>query len=181
MRKARIGLIKDWLMNKRPQTHDQSYQFWTLNRLFRASHDDRETGCRIWDGRLNKENGYGRIGYMSKQWRAHRLMYTLMLGDIPKGMELMHSCDNPRCINPNHLTPGTHAQNIAEAYAKGRKFVPQGDRHPRFSFTEEQARRIVSSDISASEIAAEFGVSKSSIYRLRNGSTWKTLDRSKSE
>lgn len=165
-------------MAKRPQTHDPSYYFWTLNRLLGRSHDDPETGCRVWDGRINKENGYGRIGFMHKQWRAHRLMYTLMLGPIPRGMDLMHACDNPRCINPNHLSPGTHSQNIADAYERGRKSVAQGSFHPNAAFTQEEAQRIANSLKPVSELATEFGVSKSAIYRLRNGSTWKTLERS---
>ena len=96
-----------------------------------------------------------------------------MVGQIPNGAELMHSCDNPLCINPNHLRPGTHAENIAEAYAKGRKSVAQGPSHPRFVLTPEQATEAINSTETGAAIAARLGVSKSTICRLRSGATWK--------
>lgn len=158
----------------RPQTHAPEYDFWTMNRLLRSSRDDADTGCRIWLGQTNKPGGYGRISYRGKQWRAHRLAYTLLWAQIPAGLDLMHSCDNPLCINPNHLRPGTHAENIAEAYQKGRKFVPQGPRHPRFRLSEEQAAEALESSEPVADLAARFGVSKSMIYRLKSGATWKS-------
>lgn len=159
---------------RRPQTHAPEYDFWSMNRLLRYSRDDMNTGCRIWTGQINKPGGYGRISYRKKQWRAHRLAYVLLWGPIPEGMDLLHSCDNPLCINPHHLRPGTHAENIAEAYRKGRKTVPQGPLHPRFKLTEEQAREAIESTEPVAIIAARFGVAKSTIYRLKNGTTWKT-------
>lgn len=164
---------------QRPRTHDPSYNIWTVMRLLKNSHDE-PSGCRIWDGQLNKKGGYGRIGYMGKGWRAHRLAYLLLQGPIPDGMELLHSCDNPRCINPAHLRPGTHAENIAEAYQKGRKTFPQGPGHPRFSFSREQAMEIINSTESAGSISRRIGVSVSSICRLRKGDTWKSLQRKQS-
>lgn len=160
----------------RPKPTHPAYDYWTLNRLLNNSVDDEETGCRVWQGRLNKPGGYGRIGYRHKQWRAHRLFYTLMIGAIPDGLELMHSCDNPRCINPNHLNPATHSENIADAYAKGRKTVGQGTAHPRFKFTEAQALEIRDSTESATSIAKRLGVSKSAVCRIRTGKTWASLN-----
>lgn len=158
----------------RPQTHAPEYDIWTMNRLLRYSHDDSQTGCRIWDGQINKPGGYGRIGYRGRQWRAHRLSYTLLWAKIPEGMDLLHSCDNPLCINPQHLRPGTHAENIKEAYQKGRKSVSQGPNHPRFCLSEKQALEVIESTDPVAAIAARFGVSKSMIYRLKNGNTWKS-------
>lgn len=162
-------------MNKkvRPKPTDPQYDYWTCNRLLAMSADDQVTGCRVWRGPVNKPGGYGRIGYRHRQWRAHRLAYTLLLGPIPSGMELLHSCDSPLCINPNHLRPGTHAENIAEAYAKGRKTVAQGPAHPRFTLTREQAVDAIKSTETGAAIAARLGVSKSTICRLRSGVTWK--------
>lgn len=145
-----------------------------MNRLLRHSHDDPVTGCRLWDGHINKPGGYGRISYRGRLWRAHRLAYTLLWSKIPEGMDLMHSCDNPLCINPHHLRPGTHAENIAESYSKGRKTVAQGPNHPRFRFSEDQAKEVIESTKPVSVIADRLGVSKSTIYRLKNGTTWKS-------
>lgn len=162
---------------KRPHKHTPNYNLWTVERLLRNSHDD-PSGCRVWDGSLNKPGGYGRISYMGKGWRTHRLAYLLLQGPIPEGMDLLHSCDNPRCINPNHLRPGTHAENIKEAYTKGRKTTPQGPSHPRFSLTHEQALEVVASTEPVPVIADKYGISKSAVYRLRNAVTWKSLNRS---
>lgn len=161
---------------KRPQKHAPNYNLWTVEWLLRNSHDE-PSGCRVWDGSLNKPGGYGRISYMGKGWRTHRLAYLLLQGPIPEGMDLLHSCDNPHCINPNHLRPGTHAENIKEAYTKGRKTVSQGSGHPRFSFTAEQAQEIVASRQPAIAVAAAYGVHPSTVYRLRNATTWKSLNR----
>lgn len=157
----------------RPKPTNPAYNFWTLNRLLDRSIEDNKTGCRVWQGRINKPGGYGRIGYREKQWRAHRLFYTLMVGEIPSGMDLLHACDNPLCINPNHLRPGTPSENIAEAYEKGRKKSPQGPKSPRFRLTEAQAHEAITSSETVAAMAQRFGVSKSVIYRLKNGSTWK--------
>lgn len=157
----------------KPKPSHCSYDYWTINRMLERSVDDPVTGCRVWNGSVNKPGGYGRIRYKYKNCRVHRLFYTLMMGPIPEGMELMHTCDNPLCINPNHLTPGTHAENIIDAYTKGRKTVAQGPKHPRFVLTHEQAIHAIASDETGAAIAQRLGVSKSTICRLRNGTTWK--------
>lgn len=64
--------------------------------------------------------GYGLMSYRNKNWTTHRLAWRLTRGEIPKGMIVMHACDNPPCCNPDHLKLGTYAENSAEASAKGR-------------------------------------------------------------
>ena len=156
----------------RPLTSASEYDLWTMNRLMENSRDEPGTGCRLWIGHINKPGGYGRISYRGRLWRAHRLAYTLLWAPIPDGAELLHSCDNPLCINPNHLRPGTHAENIAEAYQKGRKSVPQGPDNPLFRLSAEQAEEAIKSTEPVAQIAARFGVAKTTIYRLKNGTTW---------
>lgn len=69
------------------------------------SHVIKTADCWSWQGRTHR--GYGKYG----RWLAHRLAYELMVGPIPKGLELDHRCVNPRCVNPDHLEPVTHAEN----------------------------------------------------------------------
>lgn len=79
-------------------------------------------GCWIWVGPRDGKD-YGKIhatGRSGKQWKAHRLSYELHKGQIPAGMEVCHSCDNPSCVNPDHLWLGTHKQNMADCSAKKR-------------------------------------------------------------
>jgi hypothetical protein len=87
------------------------------------------TGCWLWDGGVHK-NGYGVIKVFGKMEFAHRLAYSLYNGPIPQGQEVMHSCDVKHCVNPDHLTSGTHAQNMADAAE--RKLMPKGSNHPNF-------------------------------------------------
>ena len=53
--------------------------------------------------------------------RAHRMAYEVAKGDIPEGMHILHSCDNPKCCNPAHLRPGTHQENMDDMQARGRR------------------------------------------------------------
>lgn len=98
-------------------------------RLMRGFTVNPDSGCWLWGGQTYP-NGYGAIKCFGSMVLAHRLSYELHKGPIPSGMEILHSCDVKRCINPKHLRAGTHAENMAEAAARGR--IPRGAGHPRF-------------------------------------------------
>ena len=75
--------------------------------------------CWPWRASL-KSNGRGQIGINQKPVGAHRVAWELTFGPIPEGMDIMHSCDNPPCCNPAHLSPGTHQENMADMAKKNR-------------------------------------------------------------
>lgn len=75
--------------------------------------------CWIWAARTN-EWGYGTMEINGKSIRAHRLSYLMFNGDLIPGKVVMHTCDNPVCVNPNHLRQGTHKDNSQDMVDKGR-------------------------------------------------------------
>ncbi len=78
-----------------------------------------QTGCYLWTGKKNK-NGYGRIKVNGKEQAAHRVSYAIANGAIPDGMCVLHRCDTPACVNPEHLFAGTVIDNLRDMHAKGR-------------------------------------------------------------
>lgn len=89
----------------------------------------RKDGCWEWQGSCGR-NGYGQFKAFGKMVSAHRFAYELYKGPIPDGLHILHSCDNKRCVNPDHLRAGTHAENMAEASERG--LMPSGPNHPGF-------------------------------------------------
>lgn len=128
--------------------------------------------CWVWTGL--RVSGYGQIRAGNKQKGAHRISYEWAKGPIPPGMFVMHSCDNPACVNPNHLSVGTPGDNSRDAAAKGR--MARGKRHGMARLTEEYVREIKASPRRRSSVtyfANKFGVGRDSIYSVYWGETWK--------
>jgi len=86
--------------------------------------------CWLWTAGSQKA-GYGRFKVNGKLQGAHRVAYELTNGPIPAGLVLCHRCDNPQCVNPAHLFPGTHGDNARDAIQKGRRIVPTGSRRKK--------------------------------------------------
>lgn len=78
--------------------------------------------CWLWKGTVDKD-GYGKAGSgVGGRWEgAHRVAYRLMYGEIPPGKVVLHSCDEPLCCNPYHLSIGNQIENVRDMDAKGRR------------------------------------------------------------
>lgn len=74
-------------------------------------------GCWEWQGQ-GMRNGYGEFYYGGGPVYAHRMSFLIYYGDIPSGKLVLHTCDNKRCVNPKHLYPGTHSQNLMDSYTR---------------------------------------------------------------
>jgi hypothetical protein len=127
----------------------------------------KSDGCWIWSGATDKD-GYGIFSYGRKSYRAAKLALELDGRPVPKGLYACHTCDNPPCIRPDHLYPGTPTQNMADAIARGRL-------NPRTKLTADQVVDIRRAAGTHDEIAATFGVSRANISLIREGKTWRAL------
>lgn len=132
------------------------------------------SGCWEWIGSFYN-NGYGMFIIKSNSVRAHRVSYTLYKNEIPFGLHCLHTCDNPSCVNPDHLFLGTHQQNMKDKVMKGRN--NDGDRNGRHILLKEYVLKIrerLKSE-SVKEIAKEYGVSPLTIRNIKNGISWKNI------
>ncbi len=132
--------------------------------------------CILWTG-ARQTDGYGSRKVNGKTWLAHRWAWTVKNGPIPKGLIVCHSCDNPPCCNPDHLSLGTDADNKRDSVAKGRHRWPVflGEHHPAAALTAEQVRMIRSDKRSQRLIAAAYGISQSHVSDIRAGKKWSHL------
>jgi hypothetical protein len=135
------------------------------------------SGCWLWTAGTD-QHGYGQIWENStKRWKAHRLSFTLHCGPIPSGLHVLHQCDNPFCVNPDHLFLGTPADNAADKVAKGRARGPGyfGTKHWCAKITQEIAdeiRLLSLSGRSQRKLAAQFGLAKPTVQSILRGRTW---------
>lgn len=132
-----------------------------------------ENECWEFVGSKNKD-GYGRIGISNgKTESAHRVMFKINKGDIPKDMVVMHICDNTSCCNPNHLILGTQNDNIQDMINKGR-FV---QRNTPYKLTEEQMNEIRNKYTGKRgekvKLAKEYNVVITTITNILNNKSWK--------
>jgi hypothetical protein len=146
---------------------------------------EKTDGCWWWGG-SKRRGDYGVIGRndgSGKNVMAHRFSYELHKGAIPDGMIVMHSCDNPACVNPDHLSVGTHKDNTRDMIDKGRRSkyagAPSvGAKNGRAVLNDEKVRYI-RAECSGSggikgyaRLARELGVSEVAVRNAALGKTW---------
>jgi hypothetical protein len=129
--------------------------------------------CWPWIAYRNLD-GYGMFALVPRRPdRAHRLMWQFENGAIPTGFCVLHTCDNPSCVNPNHLFIGTQKDNIADRDAKGR--VACGQEHCRAKLTAAQVREIREAVGTHKEIGKRFSVGGKAVGDIKKGRTWRIL------
>jgi hypothetical protein len=129
-------------------------------------------GCWIWTD-TPASDGYGKFQASSgKTERAHRASWRIHKGEIQQGLYCLHKCDHPLCVNPDHLFLGTQADNIKDMISKGRR--------PRVNakINEAQAATIkgrLAMGESPARIASEMEISRSIVYQIKYGKTWRDV------
>jgi len=128
--------------------------------------------CWLWLGAKTRA-GYGRFG-RQKGYHAHRRSYELHKGPIPEGLLVCHTCDNPPCVNPDHLFLGTSADNSQDMARKGRGM--QGEKARTAVLTKEDVLAIkgmLDAGVVHRSIASKYGVERSTITAISRGKNWK--------
>jgi len=174
-------------------------RFW--RKVDKTNHD----GCWFWTGAVNSM-GYGMIWNQEshRPILAHRASLALSDGSVSEDMEVIHSCDNPQCVNPDHLRQATHLENMMDKVIKGRQpsgkehairiaegiklaksfgaiFGPKnplrGEKHPFSKLTDLQVIEIRerAGTSSVRRLSRDFGVSRAVVDRIVKNQTWKHL------
>ncbi len=147
-----------------------------------------KSGCWIWTGTLmkaRKVNGrtflpYGVFNHKAKTYRAHRMSWTVFKGEIPIGMLVCHKCDNPKCVNPNHLFIGSHQDNATDCAKKNR--TRKGNNSPVARLTTarviaaRKGYKPYSKTHGCRAYARKYGVSDSEMVMAIHGDRWDHLN-----
>lgn len=138
--------------------------------------------CLEWSGALDIY-GYGALTIERKVYKAHRFIYELLFGKLPSNISVCHRCDNPKCVNPNHLWAGTHAENMKDMVSKGRltKNRAIGERSGQSKITEKdvlEIRRIFrpySRKFGAPALGKRFGIAPTQVKNIIHRRNWKHI------
>jgi hypothetical protein len=140
------------------------------------------SGCWMWTAATN-DHGYGQLYYEGRPQKAHRIAWRLFRGLIPDALFVLHSCDTPGCVNVEHLFLGDAYDNHKDMTRKGRARVGVGSRHGMSKLTEPRVRAVLlllADGVGVSQIATCLGVSMQAICRVRDGESWKHVERTES-
>ena len=135
-------------------------------------------GNDCWEWMAHTQFGYGCFWFNKTMVKAHRMSWIIKNGQIPKGICVLHKCDNPPCVNPSHLFLGTHKDNSKDCVEKGRHFIPnwKGEKHRNCKLTESKVKWIRSvynkKNMNQYKIARKLGVGQSNINSILNNKTW---------
>lgn len=132
------------------------------------------SGCWIWTASSSK-GGYGAMtigGRNGRAEKAHRISYQIYKGNFDKSLDVCHKCDNPSCVNPDHLFLGTHQDNMKDMQNKGRRHNHIGELHGMAILTQNDILEIRSSNLPQRKLAAQYGVAQSQIWRIKNNKSW---------
>jgi hypothetical protein len=139
--------------------------------------------CWVW--KRSKNKGYGQSGLKGKSIKAHRLSYLTFVGEIPNNLHVLHTCDNPTCVNPKHLFLGTNQDNMNDKVNKNRQ--AKGEDNGRSKLVQEEVdeiRTLYSAELeerakgkgtqlTQKELAKRFKVSQAEINDILNNKRWK--------
>jgi len=137
--------------------------------------------CWEWMG-AKSDKGYGRFWVNDQMWAATRVAFILAHVEIPGGLLVLHTCDNPGCVNPDHLYAGTHKDNHLDMVTRNRAPTPNsmpGETNPGSKLTargvKDIRKRYAAGGILQRQLAEEYGVAQTNISFIVRGEHWKHI------
>lgn len=144
------------------------------DRFWQKVNKDGPNGCWVWIA-ANDGRGYGQLRVNGRALKAHRISYEMRYGSIPEGLEIAHRCDNPSCVNPDHLFAATHQENMQDSIDKGRASMPppnqvEGETNGSAEYTNAQVgafrEQFAQMDISIKKFAELHNVPVVTMWRI---------------
>jgi hypothetical protein len=160
----------DPLISNRTGYRDPVGRFW--------SHVEKTKTCWLWDGTPANDFGHGKIWVDGRFVGAHVFSYWLMVGPVADGLQVLHTCDVPNCVRPDHLYVGTQADNMADKMRRGRQNQVAGEKHGGSKLTEEKVREIrrgYALGRSQSSLSREFGIARTTVQAVVERRSWSHL------
>lgn len=155
------------------RSYDDSYNNEIKERLIKNSEICKNTGCWNWK-RYKSPIGRGNLWFKGRTVLVSRVSYSVFNSDIPICLLICHTCDNPSCINPDHLFLGTNADNCRDREMKNRGAKGEKIKKSKLKFLEiEEINKLRKIGLSQQFIADIFLVSQTCISRVLNGRTWR--------
>lgn len=165
-------VVRENGIQKRIDNH--SARKLTLQERFERCVDrTNSSGCWTWTG-LKSGSGYGAINYNNKKLSAHRVAYQIYKDD-PGDLLVLHKCDNPICVNPEHLFLGTDSDNAKDKQVKGRCHETKGIKNANAKLSVDdilKIRELATLGISYSEIGRRFGISHNQASAIHKRKSW---------
>lgn len=176
------ALIEEYRENQPilyPYRAHQNYREIMVKRLAAGLVSALNDECWVWT-KSRVTDGYGNVMMNRRHTSAHRIAFQLGKGDIPAGLFVCHSCDNPPCINPAHLHIGTNADNLRECRDRGRhkSHIMPGEANPIAKLDNtavNEIRELLRMGLSHRKIAALFGICPQNVSKIKNGERWAHL------
>lgn len=135
---------------------------------------DVESGCLLWTGSSDYK-GYGSLRIKGKLVKAHRFAWARKNGPIPNGKLVLHRCDNPSCVNADHLFIGTHTDNVRDMDNKGRRVNGQlkGELCHAAKLSEDDIVAIRNDTRRQVDVAKNYGISQTTVSKIQLKQTWR--------
>jgi predicted XRE-type DNA-binding protein len=138
---------------------------------------DKREQNECWEWTKSLSSGYGRMRVGGRKMLAHRIVYELMNGSIPKHTLILHKCDNRKCCNPDHLFIGSHQDNMDDKMNKHRCNSPFGEEHGRSKLKKDDISEIkrlyLETNVSQRKLSTIFGVTQANIWYIINNKSWR--------